>query len=284
MARNLRSQKTGIIGVFIADMTDSVYVSSSHIILRELHARGLCPLLTVAEIGLDLCRREWLQNNIEGLILCGTTQEMTSDFFRDIRKQDIATVIAGCAYRDPNSIRQLPRVSTVSLDNNAGMRLAIDHLIQQKRKRIAHLTGPSWHADAYERKNAYITMIQEYHIPIIKELVPNQPLWKSGYLSASELIKADQAVDAIIAYGDEIAIGAMKWLIENKVNIPVEVAVVGFDNSPQSEFSTPPLTSVAQPFETIGKESVDLLENSLYTASKIEKIQIKPSLIIRRSS
>ena len=284
MARNLRSQKTGMIAVFIADMTDSVYVSSSHTILRELHSRGFYPLLTVAEMGLELCRREWLQNKIEGLILCGTTREMNAGFFEYLKKQEIVPVIAGCAFRDPdNPAIQLPKASTVSLDNYAGMQLAVGHLIRQKRKKIAHITGPSWHADAYERKSAYIEIIQEYHEPVIKDMVPEQPLWKSGYIAAAELLRPGRGVDAIIAYGDEIAIGAMKWLTENNVKIPSKVAVVGFDNSPESEFSTPSLTSIAQPLEAIGKKSVDLLKNSL-SKSPVEKIQIMPSLIIRKST
>lgn len=285
MARNLRSQKTGTIGVFIADMSDSAYSSSSQIILKKLHDKGFLPLLTVAEIGLELCMQEWLQNRIEGLILCGTTEQMTTAFFDKIRKSQIKAVVAGCTYRDPNNPNtQLPEVSTVSMDNQIGMQLAVNHLIEQKRKKIVHVAGPHWQADAYERQTAYENTIKQYHKPIIIGQAVTERFWRRGYCSAAKLENADGNIDAIIAYDDQVAIGAIKWLTENGRKIPDDIAIVGFDNSPESEFCTPSLTTIAQPTEAIAEKAVSLLESSLYSQAPIEKIQIRPSLVVRKSS
>jgi len=285
MARNLRSKHNRIIGVFIADMADSAYTLSSRIILKQLHAKGFSPFLTVAEIGLDLCKQEWLQNRIEGLILCGTTQEMSQDFFNELNKSNIATVIAGCAFKEPGkSILESSEVSSVSMNNYTGMQLAIFHLIKQNRKKIAYIDGPQWHADACERREAYENIIKDHYDPTVISPKTIEPSWKAGYDGTAKLRSISHNYDAIIAYDDRIAIGSMKWLWEHGKKIPQDIAVVGFDNSPESQSCTPSLTTIDQPLDIIGQKSVTILENRLYSNNPIEKIQITPSLVIRRSS
>jgi DNA-binding LacI/PurR family transcriptional regulator len=285
IARNLRSKHTGIIAVFIADMTDATYAKSSHLILQRLHAKGFWPILSVAEIGLELCWQEWLQNRIEGLILCGTTQEMDTEFFHALREHSITPVIAGCAYKAPsNQNVSGPEVSTVSMDNYAGMQLAINHLRQKHRKKIAHIAGPDWHTDTYERKIAYENIIKQYHEPVIAGQGSCSRFWQKGYDSAIELERSGQSYDAIVAYDDLTAIGAMKWFLENNKNIPDDIAIVGIDNAPESEFCTPSLTTIAQPTESIGEKTVNLLESCLYKKTPVEKILIMPSLIPRAST
>lgn len=285
MAKNLRAQKTGMIGVFIADMSDSIYVRSSHVILQELHNKGFSPLLTVAEIGLELCKKEWIQNNIEGLILCGTTKEINSEFLEEINRLGILLVITGCAYHDPNNNTLLnPNISIVSVDNKAGIQLAFNHIKEKTKKtKIAFIAGPKWHADDYERKTAYIETIQDIHKPIIIE-TPNEDInWRRGYQSAIQIYNDYKDVNAIIAYDDQIAIGAIKWFTENKIKIPEDIKIIGFDNSPEAEFCTPSLTSISLPLDAIGRKAVDILESSLYSKNPAEKIQINPSLVERDS-
>ena len=281
LARNLRSKRTSAIGVFIADMTDSVYVATSQIVLRELHKRGFLPLLTVGEIGLELCQKEWLSNRIVGLILCGTTYEMTESFFAEIRGYGITPVIAGCAFGEQS---HSAGVSIVCTDNRIGIEQAITHLQNSGRSSIAYISGPEWHADAHERRGAYIDCIKQYQQPLIVGLKSELQFWRRGYAAARELVDKKSKFDAIIAYDDQVAIGAMKWLAEHNILIPQGVAVVGFDNSPESEFCTPSLTTISQSFEVIGEKSVSVLEKSIYNESKVEMIRIPPAIVVREST
>ena len=283
MARNLRAQQTGIIGVFIADMSDSAYILTSQIILKQLHDKKFSPILTVAEIGRKLCMHEWLQNRIEGLVLCGTTDYMTADFFEELKNAGIVPIIAGCAFRDPNR-PATTEVSTVSMDNYAGMQMAIDHLLEKGKTKIAHLAGPPWHIDAWERRQAYENNISNIYEPIIIDYKKTDHFWKSGYDATAHLDSLNITYDSIIAYGDQFAIGSMKWQIEHNRKIPEDVAIVGFDNSPVSASCSPSLTTIAQPFTAIGRRTVHLLKESLYSEPSIERIQITPSLVVRQST
>ncbi|HBG26901.1 MAG: hypothetical protein A2Y10_10480 [Planctomycetes bacterium GWF2_41_51] len=284
MARNLRAQKTRIIGIFVADMIDPIYAAITHAILEELPKHNLFPLLTVAEAGYEMCRQTWLRNRIDGLIFCGTNAEMTPQVFAELKKRNIPAVIAGNYYLPSNHSAFLPQVSLVHIDNHAGMQLAINHLVEQKKQKIAFITGPKFHSDAQDRLQAYEYIIKNYQKTIIADLNTDERFWQRGYLALKKIFEQNIKIDAVIAYDDLVAIGAIKFLNENSVNIPNDVAVVGFDNLPQAEYSTPSLTSLYQPAQAIGQRSVELLVKHLEHENKIEHVHMMPVLVPREST
>ena len=284
MARNLRAKRTGLVGVFVAEMTDPIYAAIAHSILKQLPMHGFFPLVTVAEAGIEQCRQTWLRNRIEGLILCGTTSDMTSAFFSDLKHGKIDAIIAGSFYQDPDQSQQIPAVSTIHIDNNAGIHMGICHLRKQGCERIAFLTGPNWHSDAIERRLAYENVIKKYHEPIVADIGTSDQYWQRGYFAVDLLNREKTEFDGIIAYDDLVAIGAIKWFADHNINVPAIVKVMGFDNLPQAEYSIPPLTSIEQPCAIIGQKSVELLKSHLQNQTAIEHIHLMPSLITRDST
>ncbi|OQA03197.1 MAG: HTH-type transcriptional regulator DegA [Planctomycetes bacterium ADurb.Bin401] len=284
MARSLRAKKTSIIGIFVADMIDPIYAAITHSILEELPKHNLFPLLTVAEAGYEMCRQTWLRNRIDGLIFCGTTPEMTPQAYSNLEKNNIRIVIAGNYYLPSGQSAFLPQVSLVHIDNHAGMQLIINHLIELKKQKIAFITGPKSHSDAKDRLQAYEYIIREHQNPIIADLQTDERFWQRGYLAIKQLFEQEVKCDGIIAYDDLVAIGAIKFLHQNGINIPNDIAVVGFDNLPQAEYSTPPITSLEQPAQAIGQRSVELLVKHLAQENKIEHVHMIPALIPREST
>ncbi|MFA6187460.1 MAG: LacI family DNA-binding transcriptional regulator [Phycisphaerae bacterium] len=284
MARNLRAKKTRVIGVFVADMLDPISAGITHAILEELPKHNLFPLLTVAEAGYELCRQAWLRNRVDGLILCGTMPQITPSVLADLKNYGISIVIAGNYCLLPEHSTSLPEVSLVHIDNNAGMRLAINHLIEQKKQRIAFITGPKSHSDARDRLQAYEYIIKDYQKPIIADLDTDERFWQRGYLVVRHLAEQRIKYDAIIAYDDLVAIGAIKFLGQNGVAIPNDVAIIGFDNLPQAEYSIPALSSLEQPVGAIGQRSVELLLKHLSQQKEIEHVNMMPILITREST
>lgn len=285
LARNLRAKNTGLVGVFVADMTDPVYAGIAHAVLENLPQNDLFPLLTVAEAGLDLCRESWICNRIDGLILCGTTSQMSTEFFQDLAKQGLTTVIAGNYYVDPTqNLSTAPPVSTAHVNNQVGIELALKHLLEQGRKKIAFITGPHSHSDAAKRRTAYETLIKPHHKPIIADVTTEEQFWRRGYHAAELLNRSKEQFDAIVAYDDLVAIGAMKWLNDHNISIPNDIAVIGFDNLPQCEYAIPSLSSIEQPVGIVGRKSVELLQSHLQSEGAMEHILLTPSLVIRQST
>ncbi len=285
MARMLRSDHTKTVAVFISDITDATYAGLSHLILEQLSSQGYYPFLSVAESGLEHCRREWIQHGSEGLILCGSTKEMTKDFFRDIQQSGIAIVFAGCAYHEPGKVvMSRMGISSVSIDNYKAINLAVTHLQNRGREKIAFIGGPSWHLDAYERLEAYEKAVTSTQDPIIiKSPAHAKVTWWNGYRCIASMGVPGEDYDAIIAYDDMLALGAAKRLLEYKISIPETVSIVGIDNSPEAEFFHPSLTSVTQPLSIISCEAMNLLDRAL-RGSPVERKKIAPKLIVRKST
>ena len=285
LARNLRSIKSSTIGVYISDMMDSVPAEISHRVLEQLHKNNFYPIITVAETGIKCCMDIWLQNRIQGLVLCGTTREMDLAFFKHLQANSIDSVIVGCAYQYPNEDQnRVPQVSCISVNNFAGIEMALNHLWQQGRKKIAFFPGPSWHADNNQRLHAYLSLVNQHQAPVIAKCDSKAYSWHRGYLLAEALVNEEPDIDGICAYDDQIAIGAMKYLAESSIIVPDDIAVVGFDNSPQAEYTIPSLTSIMQPTSALAEKCVAVLLDNLGESSPVQSIQIMPEIVVRESS
>ena len=284
MARCLRAKNTDTIGVYIDKITDHVRAETLHAILEELSNRNLFPLIMLAEAGYKKCCEAFVRNRIEGLILCGTMKEMDSNFFGSLLENNIKTVITGCFFHDQKIDDAFKDISFVNVDNKMGVELQINHLRQQGRSRIAFITGPAYDSDMHARKKAYMELIKKYHSPIIGQLDKNTTYLEHGYLSVDLLIEAKKEFDAIIAFDDDVALGAVNRLSEKGFSVPSDVAVIGFDNSPEVNYTIPRLSSVSLPTEELGKKSVELLLDRLENRINPEMIFISPSLVIREST
>lgn len=285
MARNLRSKKSGMIGIHLTMPNDSIATSILTSILQELPSKGYMPLLTIEDTGYETCYKAWLRNRVEGLLFCGPSPHMTHENFSRLEEHAIPFVIAGNPYTSFNSNINMSSMAIVQINNRMGIQLTIGHLTATGRKRIAFIGGPPMQSDAVERKGAYTELIREYHAPIIADIGGEELFWQRGYLSAKELFANDPDIDAIISYDDNVALGAMKYLSDNTIRIPEDIAVTGFDNQPFSGYSIPSLTTIHQPTDQIGKEGVNIL-NKLITKNDVpcNHVYIEPSLVVRTST
>lgn len=284
MARCLRAKNTDTIGVYIDKITDHARAETLHAILQELSNRGLFPLIMLAEAGYQKCCEAFIRNRIEGLILCGTMKTMDSDFFDHLCRNEIKTVITGCFFHNPDIYSAFEEVSFVNVDNYKGTELQIRHLIEQGRSHIAFVSGPTYDSDMHVRQNAYCKLISKYHEPIIGQLSSDTSYLAHGYLSVDLLLDSRKEFDAIIAYDDEVALGVIRRLHEKGVNVPADVAVIGFDNSPINDYTIPRLSSVSLPTEEIGIKSVELLLDRLEKQAESKTVYIEPSLVVHEST
>ena len=124
------------------------------------------------------------------------------------------------------------------------------------------------------------------------ELTPNPDLivhgenWlhRSGYEAAKELLKKKQPFTALFAQNDRIARGAINALKEAGLRVPQDVSVVGYDDIPEAEFSDPPLTTIRQPMQEVGKAATRLLIKMIEDSTATpQQILFDPELVIRSS-
>ena len=181
-------------------------------------------------------------------------------------------------------------VVQVSVDQFAGAELAVGHLIDGGRRRVAHISGPMDWFDAAARAAGWRARLDRAGL-VRGTLVPGDWSAASGYRGAISLLGAGLP-DAVFAANDEMALGVLRAFREYGVRVPDDVAVVGFDDVAGSAFFDPPLTTVRQEFEALGGLAVRSLRDRLASGRPAPpdsptmsgSLKIRPSLIVRQSS
>jgi DNA-binding LacI/PurR family transcriptional regulator len=177
------------------------------------------------------------------------------------------------------------QVSYVDVDNVQGARTAVEHLISTGRRTIGTIAGPQDMPAGQDRLAGYNDALETAGIAHDAKLVSDGDFTQQGGAEAARrLLAARPTIDAIFAASDLMAAGAIQVLRAAGRGIPEDVAVVGFDDSPSAETTDPPLTSVRQPIEEMGREMVRLLVEQLAGPGSVPRTVILATQLVRRRS
>lgn len=181
-------------------------------------------------------------------------------------------------------------LATVSVDNRVGARQAVQHLVDQGRRRIGLITGPLAWWEARERFAGWQDTMRGAGLEAGSSLVVEGD-WAaaSGARAMQVLLEREPDIDALFVCSDQMAIGAMGVAHQIGRRMPQDLAVVGFDNIPESAFFWPPLTTVNQQLIDVGCIAVQNLHQWVEAkrkgeAAPVENVQLTPELIVRESS
>ncbi|MER6470146.1 LacI family DNA-binding transcriptional regulator [Streptomyces collinus] len=170
-----------------------------------------------------------------------------------VARLEIPAVISG-----PRSAAEA--LTSVDSDNFGGARSAVEHLVSRGRRRIAHITGRLDVYGAQRRVDGYREALREAgHAADERLIVPGDFTEEGGRRAMATLLERYPDVDAVFAGSDVTAAGARQVLREAGRRIPDDVALVGYDDSAIARHMDPPLTSVRQPIEEMGRAMIDLL-------------------------
>jgi DNA-binding LacI/PurR family transcriptional regulator len=163
---------------------------------------------------------------------------------------------------------------SLSVDQHAGARLATRHLIDLGHKHIVHVAGPQDWIEADERMQGFLSI----EPPILGDLTAD-----FGYLAGKELLRR-RDFTAVFSANDLMAVGLLHAFREASVDVPREVSVVGFDDSPTAAHLWPPLTTVRQDFALIGRRAVELVVSELEGGAVVDRTLVEPELVVRGST
>ncbi|MFF0267115.1 LacI family DNA-binding transcriptional regulator [Kribbella sp. NPDC004536] len=170
----------------------------------------------------------------------------------------------------------------VGIDQEAGARLAVEHLLDLGHRHVAHVTGPLEWVEAGQRRAGWQRAHEDRHVLPGPELAGD---WSpgSGY-EAGLRIAEDPDVTAVFAANDGMAMGLMYALHEKGRDVPGEISVVGFDNVPEAPYVWPALTTVDQEFSLLGRRAVELTLRALEGEPDPSTRLIRPALALRDST
>jgi DNA-binding LacI/PurR family transcriptional regulator len=153
-----------------------------------------------------------------------------------------------------------PDVSWISGDNTAGARDAVDYLIGLGHTRIACITGPPDQTASDARFEGYRLAMSGAGLPLDRNIIEAADFTQSGGYSAMNVVIGSRgAPSAVFACNDVMALGAMRALREAGLAVPADVSVVGFDGISMAEYVDPPLATVKQPIQELGRMAVQIL-------------------------
>ena len=187
--------------------------------------------------------------------------------------------------------RVIEGVPGLLMDSYEGMCEAIAHLIEVHGfRRLAFIRGPESHFYAQERYRAYLETLAVHGLPLDPQLVTPPSAWGSSAGVAAMRLLLDERglrpqveIEAVVAANDGLALGALEVLQEREIQVPTDVAVVGFNNTVQGGTSASPLTSVAVPFGKVGHRAVETLL-TLMAGESVSGQEIFPSELVVRQS
>ncbi len=182
---------------------------------------------------------------------------------------------------------EVPSCPSVRIDNRAGVREALVHLITEVgRRRIAFICGPEANREAAERFEAYRDVLAEHRLSIDPDLVTLGDFEAaSGARAVATLIdERRMGFDAIMAASDLMALGALNALSERGVAVPDRVSVVGFDDIEAARYATSPLTTVRQPLIKLGMRALELVADEIEGHTQAGQSVLPAGLIRRQSS
>ena len=282
-ARSLRLGKSNTISVAVSDMTQPFSTEIIRVIGQEIADRKYHFFLfdtqntgTAAESYLNLFR----QRRIDGILVVGATNEIDDSGALYLVENGVPLVLIE---------RQIPdeRVSCVLVDNVKGGYLATEHLASQGRKRIAFITGTERNIVSNERMEGYRQALTQHGLKFSESLVSQGGLTpECGYRAMQRLLELKTKPDAIFAFNDMVAIGAIRACSDSGLNIPRDIGVVGFDDIPIASYYEPPLTTIRQPVTKMGREGVKMLLKMLGdkpAKNSGRNTILKPELIVRKS-
>jgi DNA-binding LacI/PurR family transcriptional regulator len=181
----------------------------------------------------------------------------------------------------------------VAVDQVAGARLATEHLLDLGHRTVWHLAGPLDWLEAQARERSWRAVLQAAGAPVPPVLRGD---WSaaSGYELGRQLA-VEPGVTAVFAANDHIALGLLRALGEAGRRVPGDISVVGFDDVPEAAFFIPPLTTVRQDFDEVGKRGMALLLTQMDRrragvagepgrGTRGRRASIKPTLVVRAST
>lgn len=150
------------------------------------------------------------------------------------------------------------RVNYVDVDNTGGARMATEHLIRLGHKRIATICGPLDMTPAQDRLNGYRDVMSTHRLPVSEGWIVEGDFTEAGGRAAMMQLLPEEPT-AVFAASDSMAIGAIKAIRAARLQVPDDIAIVGFDDIPSALTIDPELTTVRQPIERIGQLAVETL-------------------------
>lgn len=284
LAANFRIKRTNTIGVIVPLINRHFFSSVISGIEEVAYDQGFAVTISQSNDKLEKERKiaqTLFANRVDGVILSIGMETKEIDHLRLFSNRNIPIVFFDRIVDEIESHK-------IIVNDFEGAYKATSHLIEQGAKRVAHIGGPLNLKIYANRQKGYCHALKDAGMEIDEALIINGNLRRDdGYKATQVLVESDKRPDAIFCANDTTALSAIIYLQEKGIEVPDEVAIVGFSNEPFSQVVTPSISTIKQPGFAIGKKAAELIIRQITSEAKkphYETIVMPTELIVRASS
>lgn len=278
LARNFVKQKSNLIGLILPEISDEFFTEVIKGVDEILYSNGFFTIVTSSHKyeSLDDEIVTFINNGlISGLILLTPDLKPKLESILLESKQPVVLI---------NSSTKLKKFDRIILDNYEGSFEMVKYLVQTKKySHLAHITGPLNNDDAEQRKKGFLDACKNFGVKYSIEA--GDFTRESGANGCKNLMIGKNKPQVIFTGNDMMAIGCYEYLHQNKMRIPDDVGIAGFDDIFVSQYLSPALTTVRIQIEEIGRNAAEILVKRIKNEIKSSSVTFKASseLIIRQS-
>jgi LacI family transcriptional regulator len=280
-ARALALRRSFLVAMIYDNPSPQYIVNMQRAILDELEDTGLQLIIRPCDRN-DEDFYQRMQDFVDHTKISGAI--LPPSVSEDQRLIDLLTA-SGCrCIRIASVVLDEPE-NTIKTHDSAGAAQAARHLAELGHRNIAHIRGPLHFRSSHERLRGFREVLKEYGV----ELGPDSVLeagytFATGFERATELLARGNRPTAIFAGNDEMAIGVYQAAHNADIDIPGDLSVVGFDDTPIASRVWPPLTTVRLPIREMGRAAASLLLMDTSASKMRHYISFTPEIIVRGST
>lgn len=276
-ARALGSGRSSLYGLIISDITNPFFpelVKSFEDIAVQNGQEVLIANTNYDPARMEVCVSRMLQRKVDGVAIM--TSEMDERLITEFQKREIALVFldTGTAHK---------RTSNIVVDYAAGVDAAVEHIVGLGHTRIAFIAGPMMLRSARVRREAFVGCLKRRGIGADWIEEGNHQV-DGGHEAMKRLLSRTTRPTAVLASNDMTAIGALGTIHEQRLRVPEDISIVGFDDIQITAFTQPALTTVRLSRDEIARVAFRALYSIRQDGGTGAEYSVRPALVVRKST
>ncbi|WP_243737522.1 LacI family DNA-binding transcriptional regulator [Blastococcus xanthinilyticus] len=279
----LRGERARLVGLVMPELQNPIFPAFAEVVGGSLAQRGFTPVLCTQTAGgideadyIDLL----LGQQVSGIVFAGgnyAQRDAAHGHYERLARRQLPVVLVNASIETLH----FPRVSC---DDEVAVEQAFGHLVSLGHTEIGMLIGPPDHVPSQRKLRAAEAMAEQLDVSLPPQrVVRGAYSLESGQAAAARLL--GEGVTGIICASDPLALGAVRAARRAGLRVPHDVSIVGYDDSALMNCTDPPLTTVRQPIEAMGRAAIDLLVGQIAGASVThDELRFEPELVVRGST
>jgi DNA-binding LacI/PurR family transcriptional regulator len=275
----LRGDRARLVGMVMPELQNPIFPAFAEVIGGGLVQRGLTPVLCTSTAG-GMSEPAYvtmlLEQQVSGMVFFGGAHaegDASHAHLQQLHERRIPVVLINAAVER----LEFPIVST---DDIAAVELAFAHLRSLGHERLGLVLGPPDHVPSRRKRDAFLRLAKEAGLDVKHAVEHTMFTLEGGQLAASRLI--GNGCTGVLFASDPMALGGIKAARRAGLDVPRDFSLVGFDDSAFMSCTDPPLSTIRQPIEAMGRAAVTLLMSQIEGGGTApQELLFEPELVVR---